>query len=182
MKYRNATASDIDAIAAVHADSWRRTYRGAYSDAFLDGDVFEERLGEWTRRLTHPRLAYSTIVAEDDDGRVVGFACTILDHDPTWGALLDNLHVTHDFQRTGIGRRLMAESVTAVLEHTPSSGLYLWVLEQNTGAQAFYDALGGQCVGREPVAPPGGDPSRLRGDPVALRYAWPEPFDLRNLT
>ena len=30
---------DIEAIAALHTDSWRRHYRGAYSDAFLDGDI-----------------------------------------------------------------------------------------------------------------------------------------------
>jgi len=37
--FRPARASDSEAIAALHADSWRRHYRGAYSDAFLDGDV-----------------------------------------------------------------------------------------------------------------------------------------------
>jgi hypothetical protein len=27
----------------LHADSWRRHYRGAYADAFLDGDVLADR-------------------------------------------------------------------------------------------------------------------------------------------
>jgi GNAT superfamily N-acetyltransferase len=39
MNFRLAGPPDADAIAALHADSWRRHYRGAYSDAFLDGDV-----------------------------------------------------------------------------------------------------------------------------------------------
>jgi hypothetical protein len=39
LRYRSACASDAAAIAALHADSWRRHYRGTYSAGFLDGDV-----------------------------------------------------------------------------------------------------------------------------------------------
>ena len=35
-------------------------------------------------------------------GAVVGFVHMILDEDPRWGALLDNLHVTHRLKRHGI--------------------------------------------------------------------------------
>jgi hypothetical protein len=34
MHYRSATERDIESIAALHAESWRRNYRGAYLDAF----------------------------------------------------------------------------------------------------------------------------------------------------
>jgi ribosomal protein S18 acetylase RimI-like enzyme len=166
--YRRATTHDIEAIAALHADSWRRHYRGAYSDAFLDGDVFAERLSVWSARLTQPaQWDQCTIVAEGD-GAVAGFAHTFLEYDPNWGALLDNLHVRHDLKRVGIGARLMAEAARAVIERTPSSGLFLWVLEGNKSAQAFYDAQGGKCVGREESEPPGG------GTVVGLRYVWPD--------
>jgi hypothetical protein len=56
--------------------------------------------------------------------------------------------------------------------------LYLWVLEQNTAAQAFYEAKGGRCVERGLAPPPGGDPDRLVGAPRRLRYIWPDPGDL----
>ncbi len=52
--------------------------------------------------------------------------------------------------------------------------MYLWVLEQNLDAQAFYEARGGSCVGRELVSAPGGIASRRSGSPVKLRYAWPD--------
>jgi hypothetical protein len=58
----------------------------------------------------------------------------------------------HDRKRTGVGARLMAESAAAVLDRRPGSGLYLWVLEMNRSAQAFYDARGGTCVSRETIA------------------------------
>jgi predicted N-acetyltransferase YhbS len=134
MKYRSAGARDVDAVAGLHAESWRRNYRGAYSDAFLDGDVLADRLAVWTDRLTRQREERRTIVAEQD-GVVIGFAHAVLDDDVTWGALLDNLHVAHTQKRRGVGRRLMAETAAAVLEQTPSARVYLWVLEQNKCAQ-----------------------------------------------
>ena len=36
LKYRAAGPDDAPAIATLHADSWRRHYRGAFADAFLD--------------------------------------------------------------------------------------------------------------------------------------------------
>ena len=63
----------------------------------------------------------------------------------------------------------MADTAKAVIHRTPSAGLYLWVLEQNTAAQAFYQARGGECVERGVAEPPGG------GTAPTLRYAWPDP-------
>jgi predicted N-acetyltransferase YhbS len=177
IRFRRAGVSDSDAIARLHADSWRRHYRDAYSDAFLDGDVDADRLAVWSDRLRDPGAEACTLVAEDA-GTLVGFAHTALEDDRMWGALLDNLHVAHAHQRGGIGSRLLALSAEAVVERRSESGLYLWVLEQNEGAQAFYAALGGLCVGRGVVEPPGGDSSRLNGKPVKLRFAWPEPATL----
>jgi GNAT superfamily N-acetyltransferase len=171
MRYRTATVGDVEAIAALHADSWRRNYRGAFSDAFLDGEVAADRLAVWTDRLAHPRPHHRTVVAEHG-GRLAGFAHTVLDDDPTWGALVDNLHVTHDLKGWGIGTGLMADAAAAVIERSPGSGLYLWVLEQNESAQAFYEARGGTRAGREVSDAPGG------GTVVDLRYAWPNPSTL----
>ena len=176
---RLARADDAEAVAELHADSWRRHYRGAYSDAFLDGDVFADRLAVWTDRLRTPDPRRHTIVAED--GSLVGFANTIFDDDPTWGALLDNLHVADGYKRRGVGSRLLELTAGAVLERPERIGLYLWVLEQNVDAQAFYEARGGRCVGREPASPPGGVVTRLSGSPVKLRYAWPEPPTLLRI-
>lgn len=169
MQFRLATRSDAGAIAALHAESWRRNYRGAYSDAFLDGDVRAERLTVWTARLRVPDPRSQTILAEDGEG-LVAFAHTVFEDDPCWGALVDNLHVAQGRKRRGIGSRLMGLTERAVLER--GTGFYLWVLEQNHDARAFYEARGGRCVERAPVPPPGGVASRLNGSPVGLRYAW----------
>jgi len=172
--FRSAAPADAGAVAGLHADSWRRHYRGAYSDAFLDGDVVEDRLSVWTGRLSHPAPGARTFLAERS-GELTGFAHAVLDEDGVWGALIDNLHVLYGLKRQGIGTRLLALVARHVVDHSPSSGMYLWVLEQNLDAQAFYARRGGLHAGQHEVPPPGGDRSRLIGRPVALRYAWPDP-------
>jgi GNAT superfamily N-acetyltransferase len=177
LRFRVACPGDADAIAGLHADSWQRHYRGAFSDAFLDHDVAGYLLPLWTERLTTADPQACTILAERH-GAVAGLAHTLLGQDPAWGAFIDNLHVRHGLKRQGIGTRLLALTGQAVLDWSPSSGLYLWVLEQNSDARAFYAALGGACVERAEVPPPGGDASRLNGKPIGLRYAWRDPSKL----
>jgi ribosomal protein S18 acetylase RimI-like enzyme len=176
VEYRRAQAPDADPIAALHADSWQRHYRGAYSDAFLDGDVLDDRRAWWTSQLMDPQPNHYTVVAETRDD-VVGFAHTILDADETWGALLDNLHVTTRLHRCGIGTHLMVMTADYLLAiGTPR--LFLWVLEQNTAAQRFYASRGGANVERAAVSPPGGNRDRLAGTPMKLRFAWTDISDL----
>jgi ribosomal protein S18 acetylase RimI-like enzyme len=178
LSFRRARAADAEAVANLHADSWRRNYRGVYSDSFLDGDVLADRLAAWSERLRDPDPSCCTILAERRG--LVGFAHTVFEDDPQWGALLDNLHVATGHMRRGIGMRLLALTAEAVLERPRQRGLYLWVLEQNVGAQAFYEACGATLAGREPVIPPGGIASRLSGSPAKLRYAWADAQVLRQ--
>ena len=171
MKLRDAEPPDAAAVAGLHADSWRRHYRGAYADSYLDSaEVDEDRLAVWTERLARPRSA-ATVVAEDGDG-LAGFVHVVFDVDAVWGSLLDNLHVRHDRQRAGIGRTLMAVAVRAVTDAADRPAMFLWVLQQNTRAQEFYRAMGGECVERDVVPPPGGVPGRLNGEPQCYRFAW----------
>ncbi len=166
--YREATEHDAGAIAALHADSWRRHYRGAYLDSYLDGDVVADRLEVWTNRLAPPRLDQYTVVA-DCRGEICGFAHTVFDHDPRWGALLDNLHVRSDLKGSGIGTRLLSEAALGLLRHRAPAPMHLWVLDQNKAAQTFYDARGGTRVDSALRGPfPGG------GSAVGHRYFWPE--------
>jgi GNAT superfamily N-acetyltransferase len=162
----------VEAVAGLHADSWRRHYRGAYDNDYLDGDVFGERRAVWAERLAHadPNAA-RTILAVDGDS-LLGFAHVMFDDDPVWGALVDNLHVTFDHKRGGIGTRLMVASAQAVLGRPRPTGLYLWALEINTAGRAFYRAIGGEEAGEELSDLEGG------GQAVAVRYAWPDPAAL----
>jgi ribosomal protein S18 acetylase RimI-like enzyme len=178
---RLARRADAPRIARLHAESWRRHYRGAYADAFLDGDVEAERRREWSRRLQGPDHGRAATILAEQGGSLLGFVHVIFDDDPTWGALVDNIHVAFATQRSGLGRRLMAAAAEAVTERDAESGLYVWVLEQNAPAQAFYEARGGTCVERAPAVAPGGVAGRLAGAPLKLRYVWPKAQSLSRL-
>ena len=170
--FRPAGADDAEQIAMLHADSWRRHYRGAYADGFLDGDVVADRRAVWSTRLATPTGTH-TVLAERG-GRLVGFIHVVLDDDPAWGSLVDNLHVVHDQRRTGIGARLLDRCARAVTERASSHRMYLWVLQQNLAAQQFYRSCGADCVETALVSAPGGDRTRLNGTPRKLRMAWPD--------
>ena len=55
------------------------------------------------------------------------------------------------------------------------TSLFLWVIEANVNARAFYEARGGRCVERGTLDPPGGVAGRLAGEYFKLRMAWPDP-------
>jgi GNAT superfamily N-acetyltransferase len=175
--FRLAGPTDAAAVARLHADSWRRHYRGAYADGFLDGDVGAERLASWTERLRRQGPSARTTLAEHD-GQLIGFAHVAFGDDPAWGALLENIHVALAHQRHRIGSALLYETAEAVAGRDVRTGLYLWVLEQNLGAQAFYEACGGRRVEKAPVPAPGGIESRLSGSPARLRYVWDDVTEL----
>jgi ribosomal protein S18 acetylase RimI-like enzyme len=169
VQYRDAKERDADSVAALHADSWRRHYRGAYLDTYLDGDVITERQQVWRGRLTEPRTGQVTVIAHQGD-EIVGFAHTILDEDPEWGSLLENLHVTSELKRNGIGSHLLSETAQRLLRLRPAGSLHLWVLDQNTAAQAFYGSRGGSRVETQLRGPfPGG------GRALGHCYHWPDP-------
>jgi nitrogen regulatory protein PII-like uncharacterized protein len=47
ISYRIANSSDIEAIAIIHSNSWKRSYRGIYTDNYLNFEVEEDRMKVW---------------------------------------------------------------------------------------------------------------------------------------
>ena len=166
IEYRPAQPSDAEAIASLHARSWRENYRGTFRDAFLDGDLDSERLLVWRARLEDPpgnqlvRLAVA-------GAELAGFVCAYGAHDPEWGSLIDNLHVAHASKRSGIGASLMRQAGAWLASRHPDLGVHLFVLEVNTSARRFYERLGGRNAGVSTMETHGGAVVR------SCRSAWP---------
>jgi ribosomal protein S18 acetylase RimI-like enzyme len=144
MIIRPALVSDTQAIAQLHIASWRSTYRGMLSDAYLDDALEHERLEFWRQRLLHPQAERMILVAYEQD-QLLGFVCATHSVDTQWGALLDNLHVHPASKGLGIGKQLLRE-LCHWLEHHAQTKLHLWVLAENHAAQKFYLSLGAQQV------------------------------------
>jgi ribosomal protein S18 acetylase RimI-like enzyme len=146
IRYRLARQSDEGAVALLHADSWRRTFRGLLPDRYLDEDITAERAETWRLRFAEPARAESTVtIVAEHVGELVGFVHSDIDNDPKWGALLDNLHVRHDMQGRGIAHRLMGETAE-VLRERGRQRVHLTALEANERARRLYESLRGEIV------------------------------------
>lgn len=165
IEYRPAKASDAEAIANLHARSWRENYRGSYDDAFLDGDLPAERLRVWRERLERPPGNQLVQLAVDGTD-LVGFICAYGAHDPRWGSFVDNLHVARDAKRSGIGSALMRQAGAWLAARHPELGVYLLVLEVNASARRFYERLGGRSAEVATMETHGGAVVR------SCRYVW----------
>lgn len=171
-RLRIADAKDATRIAALHASSWRSTYRGVLSEDYLNGPVEAERHLFWRIRLDRPRSGLWTVMAEGPDGSFLGFLCLLFDHAPRWGTLIDNLHVRPDLKRRGVGRLLMRAAARHLLAASAQHPVHLYVGEANRPAQDFYHKFGGEAVERLLHDEPDG------GQAPVLRFAWASPAAL----
>lgn len=147
IRIRDATREDAAAIARLHTQVWRRTYRDlapAAAFAALDEACRRET---WNDLLAHPRPQQVALVAERD-ARLAGFGLAGAPGDPAFGGRgeVKYLYVDAALHRRGIGRRLLAESARR-LDAKGFAGLALGVVTGNAPAMAFYAALGGRAVG-----------------------------------
>lgn len=173
---RLATPADAALVGHLHADSWRRHYRFAYPPEFFDASLDEDRASTWSARLSSETKRTHTTVAELK-GQLAGFVHVVIDDDDDkWGSLVDNLHVRHDMQRSGLGAALLNTAASSVEASARIPGTYLWVLEQNRSARAFYARVGGREVESLPAAPPA-----LPGI-NKIRCVWSTAAELREAT
>lgn len=165
MIIREAATSDAAAIARVHVDTWRATYRGIVPDDPLAKLSYEEQAREWEGILcAAERFTY---VAEDTSGRVVAYATggPEAGGDPIYNGELFRLYILGSHQHRGLGRRLIRQ-VAARLRRNGSTSMLTWVMARGA-ARAFYEHLGGRYL-RTGSWNHGG----LTIDEVA--YGWPD--------
>jgi ribosomal protein S18 acetylase RimI-like enzyme len=136
-----AGPAHANAIARLHAENWKMSYRGILPDAYLDKEVDGERLAYWQEALAKDR--YSMVrVALDKTGEIAGFSGLKVGVDKGYDQTIEHLHVSACARGTGLGRALMADAAHQTMAHGGNS-LCLWVFEDNAKAIGFYEALGG---------------------------------------
>ncbi len=137
---RPASAADADAIAALHAASWRSAYRGIFNERTLGPALDGERRTHWRGKLAAMSADDTVLIAGD-----VGFIAVWAEGDPGFGAYIDNLHVHPKRRSAGLGRRLLGEAMRRVATRGEPDA-YLWVFDDNVRAIDFYRRLGGKIV------------------------------------
>ncbi|MFZ2014345.1 MAG: GNAT family N-acetyltransferase [Nocardioides sp.] len=126
------TLDDLEEMGRVHVQVWQEAYAGLMPDEYLaalDPTVGPAR---WRERIEQPYGAVVWWVARDDDG-IVGMATAGpgRDDDAPAGLELYAINVLRRAHGTGIADDLMAVAVG-------DRAAYLWVLDGNERALAFY--------------------------------------------
>ncbi|MDQ0208790.1 GNAT family N-acetyltransferase [Alkalicoccobacillus murimartini] len=170
MIIRKAVLSDAPGIAKVHVDSWRTTYKGIFPDSFLDKLSYESRTSLWKDNIAAE--GDPIYIAETKEGQVVGFASGSkreTNKDSESGDLT-SLYILEEYQRHGIGKKLMKELVTKLSEHGCTS-LYVEVIADNQ-ATHFYELLGAKLHLEEQMS--------VKGEDVdVIIYKWESIDDIQ---
>ena len=138
MDVRLATAADAEAVESIRIRGWRTAYRHVFPPEELDALPIDP--DRWRSRLHVAPPGWSTFVVEDGDGRVVGFASVGPSRDEAGIGELFAIYVDPDDWSTGAGRALIERAEEQLRSEYEVA--YLWVLEDNPRARAFYERAG----------------------------------------
>ncbi|MNV41100.1 Mycothiol acetyltransferase [compost metagenome] len=151
MKIREASIEDAEGIATVHVNSWKTTYTGIISESYLATLSVENRTKSWVWTFENRTEYGKVIVAEDKEGKIVGFSCGGQNRNEQYrhDGELYAIYLLKEYQGIGIGRSLF-NSVVESLKNIGYSSMMLWVLRDNPSL-GFYILQGGQRVGQKKI-------------------------------
>ncbi len=143
---RAPVPADAEEIAALHVSTWQETYTELLPEGFFDEAHIEGRRRMWSRMLDAPRENVTIRVAEEEDGRIIGFAMSGPSVDTESPAVRDRqlymLYLVAAAHGGGAGQALL----DGVLGDGPAQ---LWVAKENPRAIAFYRRNGFELDGLE---------------------------------
>lgn len=166
-RVRPAVAGDRRAMAHVHVESWKTTYRGIVPDGALDALTVEGDMARgFGSRLETPIPGWMAFVGEVPGEVVVGFAIGDTarnPHPPELTGELGAIYLLKEHQRRGFGRGL-ARAVAQGLWEQGHRSMVAWVVDSNPACR-FYEALGARRAGARD--------REVMGAPVRLiAYGW----------
>ena len=103
LRIREATPADLPALAELHVATWNATY--ALMGASGPSVAVRER--QWRDAFAREDPAWFCYVVERSDGALVGFAQANRSDNPDYDGELRRCHLLRDYQRVGIGSRLV---------------------------------------------------------------------------
>jgi ribosomal protein S18 acetylase RimI-like enzyme len=147
---RRATPEDAAAVARVHIESWRSTYRGLVPEEVLERLDLKERTALW-QGILEAHDPQATFVATDAEKTIVGFINGGPEraHDPVYTGEVYALYLLESQQKLGYGRGLFL-TLARELQEQGHTAMLLWVLVSNP-ARRFYEAMGGQVLRTKPL-------------------------------
>ena len=143
---RRARAEDATPIARLHVKTWRETYAAIAPESAVRVLDLPYRHAVWVKMLEQ---GARTILVAEHAGPIVAIGSGGPATAPELGphGEINYLYVDARLAGRGIGRRMMA-ALAADLQARGFASAALGVVAANTAAIAFYERLGGACIGR----------------------------------
>lgn len=142
---RRARTADADAIASVHDDAWRESYRGIIPGRALEAMVMRRGPAWWRSAIRRG----SRILVLEFDSQVVGYVShgrNRVSAMPYAGEIFE-LYLAPIYQGLGFGERLF-QAARDDLEANGYLSTIVWALADNDRALRFYKKMGGVEVWR----------------------------------
>jgi ribosomal protein S18 acetylase RimI-like enzyme len=161
LRLREATISDLRPLAELHVRTFNETHVGPFGS----GPTYSTREWQWRAKLAESDATHFVLVLETPAKQLVGFIwCHPTSDNAKWAARLNKIYLLREYQRRGLGKRMVAAAVDRLMEHGLTS-MALFTETDNEPACNFYEQLGGERQLEE------------RGEFGGM-YGWP---DLRKL-
>ena len=145
LRIRFATLADLEALAALHVTTWNATY----APFGARGPSVEIRAHQWRAAFEPEDPAWFCLVVERRDGALVGFAQANRSGNPRFEGELGKIHLLRDYQRLGLGRRLVGHVARHFLEMGITS-MWLYGDPRNPSIAAWL-AMGAEKTDRNPA-------------------------------
>ena len=142
-RIRRADASDAEAIARVHIQSWIDAYTEILAPEEFEKRSMAERTRHWTELLDNPDVVVSL---GEMGGSPAGFVSVgpaseeDVEGDLRTGEVAA-LYLVKAAWGTGLGRKILAVGTDCLVKRGFADAV-LWVLRENKRARRFYEANG----------------------------------------
>lgn len=138
-----ARAQQAQALAKLHADTWRLAYRGIIPHLALEKMIAGRGPRWWQKKLN---AGEQMLVAEFDEV-LAGYVYFGANRASAlgFGGEIFELYMQPEYQGVGLGEKLF-DAARRHLKKTYARGFLVWALAENDGACAFYRAMGGKKI------------------------------------
>jgi ribosomal protein S18 acetylase RimI-like enzyme len=137
---REATAEDIPGLAALHVKTWAETYPGVKKPS-----TNEIRAYQWLEQFKITDGSWFCFLVSTKKNELIGFAKgQKYSHSdlPEFSGELNKLYLLRDYQRIGLGRKLIGHVARRFLS-MGINNMVLFGTAQNPSC-GFHEALGGE--------------------------------------
>lgn len=141
---REANAGDIPALTRLHVTTWNATY----APLLMRGPSYDVREQQWREAFAKNEAGWFCFVVERPDGELVAFAQANRSDHPEFGGQLNKIYVFRDYQRMGLGRRLLGH-VARRFRDLGINSMWLFGDARNPSSRAW-KALGATKTDSDP--------------------------------